>query len=88
MLLDLARAAMSWLSPDLVPGEVRRALWALTVLLIYLVPFFTIGWLGKFVANGWMDRKGLDVSGPPELGRGGGKRQLFLLGGWRREPGP
>ena len=88
MLLDLARLLMAVPDPAMTEGEILRALWALTVLAIYLVPFLLIGWIGKRVASLWMDRKGLDMSGPPELGRGSGKRQLFLLGIWRKEPGP
>ena len=88
MFLDLALFVLSWPGPGMTQGEAMHALWALTVLLIYLVPFFTIGWVGRWVIRRWMDAKGLDLSGPPELGRGGGKRQLFLLGIWRKEPGP
>ena len=55
-------------------------IWAATVLAIYLVPFFLLGWLVKRLADHWMSRRGLD-GGPGALGRTGRMRR-FLLGVW------
>jgi len=62
-------------------------MWALTVAAIYVIPFLLLGYAGKRLADRWMDRKGLDLSGGvrAQLGPSRGRRWVFLLGAWRAE---
>lgn len=55
---------------------------ALEVLVIYLAPFFIIGFLAKFL----MKRRSVDLRDvQAQAGPNRGARKVFLLGYWRRE---
>lgn len=55
---------------------------ALSVFLIYVLPFVVIGLL----TQKWVRRRGVDLRDvQAQAGSGRGKRRLFLLGIWRTE---
>jgi hypothetical protein len=59
---------------------------ALMTAAIYFGTFIVLGWGTKRLVDRWMSRSDTDLdSMHAEEGRGRGKRQLFLLGVWRRE---
>lgn len=55
---------------------------ALVVFLIYVVPFLTLGMVGRW----WVRRKGVDLEEvQAQAGPNRRKRRLFFLGIWRWE---
>jgi hypothetical protein len=59
---------------------------ALMTAAIYFGTFLTIGWVAKRLLDRWMARSNTELGGMhAEAGPNRGKREVFLLGVWRRE---
>ena len=69
--------------PETPPAD---GLWALTVALIYFGSVITFGAIARIVCARLMGRYGADLSDVQEqAGNNRRKRDVFLLGAWRKE---